>query len=105
MNIPVLRPRRASVRIWSTVRRTRASMPPTWMTPSSFVNELVMSCLDDMRFIPSLGFLESRELRFARGGRLHLLLDRPLLDAGERVLVGDEQHAVVAAGGLRVLSI
>src|SRR5262245_26668394 len=47
--MPVFSPRRASVRIWSTVRRTNASMPPMWMTPSSLVNELVVSCLDDMR--------------------------------------------------------
>src|SRR5437667_7171387 len=47
--MPVLRPRRASVRIWSRVSRTNASMPPRWMAPSSLVNELLMSCLDDMR--------------------------------------------------------
>src|SRR5437660_4855722 len=47
--MPVFRPRRASVRIWSRVRRTNASMPPRWMAPSSLVNELLTSCLDDMR--------------------------------------------------------
>src|ERR1035438_7203503 len=47
--MPVFSPRRASVRTWSSVSRTSASMPPRWIVPTSWVNELLMFSLDDMR--------------------------------------------------------
>src|SRR5450755_998971 len=42
--MPVFRPRRASVRTWSSVRRTSASIPPIWIAPSSLVKALGLSC-------------------------------------------------------------
>ena len=51
---------RASVRTWSRVRRTSASMPPRWMTPSSLVNELVASALIAIFSLSSSSYFRAR---------------------------------------------